>query len=126
MTEVGPRPLIAIVVDDELFRHSIERLLKASGFRVEAFGSAEDLLQSGDAGGAACFVLDMRLPGMSGLDLQRQLNVREHQPSIVFVSAHDEPAMQTRVLRAGAIAFLKKPFEDTDLIEAIETAIKRS
>jgi FixJ family two-component response regulator len=106
MTEVGPRPLIAIVVDDELFRHSIEqRLLKASGFRVEAFGSAEDLLQSGDAGGAACFVLDMRLPGMSGLDLQRQLNVREHQPSIVFVSAHDEPAMQTRVLRAGAIAF---------------------
>src|SRR4029434_11052280 len=105
MTEVGPRPLIAIVVDDELFRHSIERLLKASGFRVGAFGAAEELLQSADAGGAACFVLDMRLPGMSGLDLQRQLNVREHQPSIVFVSAHDEEEMQPGVLRAGGSAF---------------------
>ena len=121
MTEVGSRPLIAIVDDDELFRRSIERLLKSSGFRVETFESAEAFLQGGDVDGTACAVLDVRLPGMSGRDLQRRLSARE-QPAVVFVSAHNEPEMQASVLRAGAVAFLKKPFEDTALIEAIEIA----
>ena len=125
MTRVGSRPLIAIVDDDELFRRSIARLLKSSGFRVETFESAEAFLQDGDVDGTACAVLDMRLPGMSGSDLQRRLSVRE-QPSVVFVSAHNEPEMQARVLQAGAVAFLKKPFEDTALIEAIELAIRNS
>ena len=125
MTKVGSRPLIAIVDDDELFRRSIARLLKSSGFRVETFESAEAFLQDGDLDGTACAVLDMRLPGMSGRDLQRRLSVREH-PSVVFVSAHNEPATQARVLHAGAVAFLKKPFEDTALIEAIEMAIRNS
>jgi FixJ family two-component response regulator len=125
MTEVGSRSLIAIVDDDELCRRSIERLLKSSGFRVETFESAEAFLQDGDVDGTACAVLDMRLPGMSGRDLQRRLSARE-QPAVVFVSAHNEPEMQASVLRAGAIAFLKKPFEDTALIEAIEMAIRSS
>ena len=124
MTE--DRPLIAIVDDDELFRRSIERLLKSSGFRVETFESAEAFLQDGDLDGTACTVLDMRLPGMSGPDLQRHLSVSEQPPSIVFVSAHSEPEMQASVLRAGAVAFLKKPFENTALIEAIHMAIRRS
>ena len=98
MTGVGSRPLIAIVDDDELCRRSIE---------------------------TACAVLDMRLPGMSGRDLQRRLSARE-QPAVVFVSAHNEPEMQASVLRAGAVAFLKEPFEDTALIEAIEIAIRNS
>jgi FixJ family two-component response regulator len=126
MTEVGSRPLIAVVDDDELFRRSMERLLKSSGFRVETYESAEAFLHGGNLERTACAVLDMRLPGMSGLDLQQQLNVRTQPPPIMFVSAHDEPAMQASALRAGAIAFLKKPFEDTALIEAIETAIKNS
>ena len=126
MTEVGSRPLIAIVDDDELFRRSIERLLKSSGFRVETFESAEAFLQDGDVGGTACAVLDIRLPGMSGRDLQRRLSAREQPTSVVFVSAHNEPEMQASVLRAGAVAFLKKPFEDTALIEAIEMAIRNS
>jgi FixJ family two-component response regulator len=126
VTEVGTRRLIAIVDDDELFRRSIERLLKASGFRVETFESAEAFLQGGAVEGAACAVLDVKLPGMSGVDLLRQLTARARPPSIVFVSAHDEPAMQASVLRAGTSAFLKKPFEDTALIDAIETAIRNA
>ena len=126
MTKVGSRPLIAIVDDDELFRRSIERLLKSSGFHVETFESAEAFLQDGDVDGTACAVLDMRLPGMSGRDLQRRLSAREHPTSVVFVSAHNEPETQARVLQAGAVAFLKKPFEDTALIEALEMAIRNS
>ena len=126
MTKVGSRPLIAIVDDDELFRRSIERLLKSSGFRVETFESAEAFLQDGDVDGTACAVLDMRLPGMSGRDLQRRLNDRERPTSVLFVSAHNEPELQASVLRAGAVAFLKKPFEDTALIEALEMAIRNS
>ena len=117
-------PLIVVVDDDDLFRRSVERLLRSSGFRVEAFASAEAFLERGDLEVTACAVLDMKLPGMSGLDLQRRLNLRKRPISTVFVSAHDELAGQTRVLRAGAIAFLKKPFEQRALIDAIETAIK--
>ena len=117
-------PLIHVVDDDELFRRSIERLLKAIGFRVETFESAEAFLQDGDVDRTACAVLDMRLPGMSGRDLQRRLRAREQSTSVVFVSAHNEPEMQASVLRAGAVAFLKKPFEATALIEALEMAIR--
>ena len=85
---------------------------------------AEAFLERGDLEGTACAVLDMKLPGMSGLDLQRRLKLRKQPISTVFVSAHDELAGQARVLRAGAIAFLKKPFEQRALIDAIETAIK--
>jgi FixJ family two-component response regulator len=123
MTTVGSQPLIAIVDDDELFRRSIERLLKSIGFRVETFESAEAFLQDGDMDGTACAVLDMRLPGMSGRDLQQRLRARGQPTSVVFVSAHNEPEIQASVLRAGAVAFLKKPFEDTALIEALEMAI---
>jgi two-component system, LuxR family, response regulator FixJ len=117
-------PLIVVVDDDDLFRRSVERLLRSSGFRVETFASAEALLERGDLEVTACAVLDMKLPGMSGLDLQRRLNLRQRPISTVFVSAHDELSGQARVLRAGAIAFLKKPFEQRALIDAIETAIK--
>jgi FixJ family two-component response regulator len=127
MTRVDGRPLIAIVDDDdELFRRSIERLLTSSGFRVETLDSAEAFLQGGDVDGMACAVLDLRLPGMSGRDLQRRLSARAQPTSVVFVSAHNEPEMQAGVLRSGAVAFLKKPFEDTALIEAIEMAIRDS
>jgi FixJ family two-component response regulator len=83
-------------------------------------------LRDGDVDGTACAVLDMRLPGMSGRDLQGRLSTREHPTSVVFVSAHNEPETQASVLRAGTVAFLKKPFDDTALIEAIEMAIRNS
>lgn len=124
MTRVVEPPLIAVVDDDELFRRSIERLLKASGFRVEAFESAEAFLERGDADVIACAILDLKLPGMSGLDLQRRLTVGERPTAIVFVSAHDDPTVQAHALRKGAVAFLKKPFDGRVLIGAIDAAIK--
>ena len=117
-------PLVAIVDDDELFRRSIERLVRSAGFRVETFGSAEDFLECGDLDGTACAVLDMKLPGMNGLDLQQRL-ITTHKPMpIVFVSAHEEAIRQTNALRAGAIAFLKKPFDNSTLLDALNRSIR--
>src|SRR5215475_9170332 len=110
--EPTDRPLVAIVDDDELFRRSIERLVRSAGFRVETFASAEAFLERGDLDGTACAILDMKLPGMNGLDLQQRLAVRTAPTPIIFVSAHDEAIMRTNALRAGAIAFLQKPFDN--------------
>jgi FixJ family two-component response regulator len=116
--------LVAIVDDDELFRRSIERLVRADGFRVEAFGSAEDFLERGDLDRTACTILDLKLPGMNGLDLQQQLITRLRPIPIVFVSAHDDAVMRTKALRAGAIAFLQKPFDNSTLLDALHRALK--
>jgi FixJ family two-component response regulator len=118
------RPLVAIVDDDELFRRSVERLIGSAGFRVETFGSAEDFLERGNLDGTACAILDMRLPGLNGFDLQRQLITRPHPMPIVFVSAHDDAVMRANTLRAGAVAFLTKPFDDNTLLDALHRAIK--
>ena len=112
-------PLVAIVDDDDLFRRSVERLVRSAGFRVEAFGSAEDFLERSDPERTACAILDMKLPGMNGLDLQRRLNTRPRPMPVVFVSAHEETAVRASALRAGAVAFLKKPFDDRTLLDAL-------
>ena len=112
-------PLVAIVDDDELFRRSIERLVRSAGFRVEVFGSAEEFLERGDMDRTACAILDMKLPGMSGLDLQQRLIETPTPIPIVFVSAHDEATMQANALRAGAVAFLRKPFDNRTLLDAL-------
>ena len=117
-------PLVAIVDDDELFRRSLERLVRSAGFTVEAFGSAEDFLERGDLDGTACAVLDMKLPGMNGLDLQQRLIARPTPMPIVFVSAHDEAMMQANALRAGAVAFLRKPFDNSTLLDALSRSIR--
>jgi len=117
-------PLVAIVDDDELFRRSVERLVRSAGFRIETFGSAEDFLERGDLDRISCAILDLTLPGMNGLDLQRRLNRRLRPMPIVFVSAHVEALIQTNALRAGAIAFLKKPFDDSTLLDALDRAIR--
>jgi FixJ family two-component response regulator len=116
-------PLVAIVDDDALFRRSIERLVRSVGFRVETFGSAEDFLERGDLDGTACAILDMTLPGMNGFDLQRRLIARPRPMAIVFVSAHEDGAIRANALRAGAIGFLQKPFDDNTLIDALQRAI---
>ena len=117
-------PLVAIVDDDELFRRSIERLVRSAGFRVEVFGSAEEFLERGDMDRTACAILDMKLPGMSGLDLQQRLIATPTPIPIVFVSAHDEAMMQANALRAGAVAFLRKPFDNWTLLDALSRSIR--
>jgi FixJ family two-component response regulator len=117
-------PLVAIVDDDQLFRRSIKRLVRSAGFRVETFGSAEDFLERGDLDRTACAILDMKLPGMNGLDLQQRLITRPTRIPIVFVSAHDEAMMQANALRAGAVAFLKKPFDNSALLDALSRSIR--
>ena len=117
-------PLVAIVDDDALFRRSIERLVRSAGFKVETFGSAEDFLERGDLDGTACAILDMTLPGMNGFALQQQLITRPRPMAIVFVSAHEDGVMRAKSLRAGAIAFLKKPFDDNTLVDALHRAMK--
>ena len=116
--------LVAIVDDDELFRRSIERLVRSAGFTVATFASAEEFLNSADLDRVTCAILDMRLPGMNGLELQQRLIARPTPMSVVFVSAHEEAAMRAMALRAGAIAFLKKPFDNSTLLEALNRSIR--
>src|SRR5258705_1452611 len=99
---MGPTdcPLVAIVDDDELFRRSIERLVGSAGFTVEAFGSAEEFLERGNLDRPACAILDLKLPGMDGLELQQQLITSSRPMPIVFVSAHDEAVTRANALRA--------------------------
>ena len=117
------RRLVAIVDDDELFRRSLARLIRSAGFNVVTFGSAEDFLASTDVDRAACAILDVRLPGMNGLDLQQRLITRPTPLPIVFVSAHEEGTMRANALRAGAIAFLKKPFDNSALLDTLDRSI---
>ena len=117
------RRLVAIVDDDDLFRRSLARLVRSAGFSVVTFGSAEDFLASADLDRAACAILDMRLPGMNGLDLQQRLIARPAPMPIVFVSAHDEGTMRANALRAGAVAFLNKPFDNSTLLDTLDRSI---
>jgi FixJ family two-component response regulator len=117
-------PLVAIVDDDELFRRSLERLVRSAGFRVAEFGSAEDFLERGDLDRIACAILDMMLPGMNGFELQQRLVTRPRQIPIVFVSAHADAIMRANALRAGAIACLKKPFDDSTLLDILDRSTR--
>jgi FixJ family two-component response regulator len=119
------RPLVAIVDDDELFRRSIDRLVRSAGFRVETFGSAEDFLERGHLEQTACAILDMKLPGMNGFALQARLIATPRPMPIVFVSAHEDGVLRSKALRAGAVAFLKKPFDDNTLLEALDRATRQ-
>jgi FixJ family two-component response regulator len=115
---------VAIVDDDKWVLKSLERLVKSAGFRVVTFLSAEDFLRSGKNSKSVCIILDIRLPGMSGIDLQRQLAAENPQVPIIFVSAHDETETRTQALAGGAIAFLSKPVNDKALLEAVSSAVK--
>jgi FixJ family two-component response regulator len=118
-------PVISIVDDDSLVLRSLARLIKATGFQVVTFGSAEEFLESGKAWEVACVILDIGLPGMNGLDLQAQLAAENCPVPIVFVTAHGEDENRARAVRNGAVAFLAKPLSDEALVDAIRCALNR-
>jgi FixJ family two-component response regulator len=119
------QPLVALVDDDISVRESVHGLLQRGGFAVRAFASAEAFLSAGVAETTRCLILDVALPGMSGADLQQELARRATGVPIVFITARDDQALKLRLLGAGAVACLFKPFSNTALIAAVETALGR-
>jgi len=115
---------ITIVDDDESVRAAIESLLKAMGFRAEVFASAKDFLNSAQLNHTACLILDVRMPGMDGLELQRQLAAADCRIPIVFITAHDDEDVRKRALQAGAVDFLSKPFSEEALLSAVRSALE--
>ena len=119
------KPTIYVVDDDPSVRESTELLLKSVGFNVETFGSARDLLEADIQRHVGCLVLDVRMPGMSGLDLQEKLSSAKTPLPVIFVTGHGTVPMSVRAMKAGAVDFLQKPFEEQDLLDAINRAIAR-
>jgi FixJ family two-component response regulator len=118
-------PLVYIVDDDASVRKSLTRLVAAAGYRVHAFASAREYLAREPASGPSCLVLDVRMPGLTGLDLQKALAGAEHQTAIVFITGHGDIAMSVTAMKAGAVDFLTKPFAGQDLLDAIQRALAR-
>jgi FixJ family two-component response regulator len=117
---------VVIVIDDDLsMRQAIETLLETVGLNSQAYGSAQEFLQSPSLDVPSCLVLDVRLPGLSGLNLQRELSEREMNIPIIFMTGHGDIPMSVQAMKAGAVEFLTKPFRDQDLLDAIEQALAR-
>jgi FixJ family two-component response regulator len=117
-------PIVFVVDDDEAVCRALTRLIRSAGYRVEGFGSASEFLESlPRTPGAACLVLDVQLPDLNGLDLQRELNAASASLPIIFITGHGDIAMTVSAMKAGATDFLVKPIGDTDLLRAIETAL---
>jgi FixJ family two-component response regulator len=114
--------LIAVVDDDESIRRTTTLLLESFGFRATAFESAESFLQSGQQQNTSCLILDMRMPQMSGLQLQRELAATGCNIPIVFITAYDDKELSGRAMQAGAVGFLGKPFSDEQLLQALRSA----
>ena len=121
-----PDPLISIVDDDESVRQAVKSLIDSVGFRTEVFGSGEEFLNSACVFQTDCLIADVRMPGMSGLELQERLNAAGAPIPIVFISAHDDREARTRGLRAGAIDFLQKPFSEDSLLGAISVCLDKN
>ncbi len=118
-------PIVFVVDDDQSVRETRDSLIRSIGLRVETFASAQDFLRHQRPDAAACLVLDVRLPGRSGLDLQRDLAIAGEQMPIIFISGHGDIPMTVRAMKAGAAEFLPKPFRQQDLLDAIWQALER-
>lgn len=119
-------PIISIVDDDDFFRNSLDNLIRSVGFRVQGFCSAEAFLNSDRVRDTACLILDVRMPGMSGLELQRQILAANWRIPIIFVTSCADGAEQAQALEAGAVDYLYKPIREDYLINAIDAALKHS
>ena len=115
--------VVAIVDDDELIRESLRGLMKAAGFPAVTFASGEEFLNSGEQENLACLIVDIRMLGMSGLELQSKLNKDDRRIPIIFITAHDDENTRMRALRAGAVKFLTKPVDKGVLIDSVRTAL---
>jgi RNA polymerase sigma factor (sigma-70 family) len=118
-------PIVFVVDDDPSVRSSLKFLLSTVGLQVESFASADAFLQKKPSDAPSCLVLDVRLPGLSGLDFQRELAARKTRIPIIFLTGHGDIPMSVRAMKAGAVEFLTKPFRDQDLLDAIGIALDR-
>jgi FixJ family two-component response regulator len=117
--------IVFVIDDDESIREALKSLIRSVGLRAETFASARDFLQSTRPDLPACLILDVRMPGLSGLDLQRELAEASIHIPIIFITGHGDIPMSVRAMKAGAVEFLTKPFRDQDLLDAIQQALER-
>src|ERR671919_1884812 len=120
-----PSSIIFVVDDDPSIRDALTSLLRSVGLRVETFGSARKFLMRQPADAPGCLVLDVRLPGLSGLDLQRELAAAQITMPIIFITGHGDIPMTVQAMKAGAVEFLTKPFRDQELLDAVQQALAR-
>lgn len=118
------KKVVAIVDDDESIRAALQGFMKEAGLPAQSFASAEEFLEAGDLNQTACLVTDIRMPGMSGLDLQARLNAERRRIPIVFITAHGDESMRMQALRAGAVEFLAKPFDEEALLDCVRAAVE--
>jgi FixJ family two-component response regulator len=125
MAAVGNAKMVAVVDDDEAFRAALQRLLKSAGFSVRSFASAEDFLDCGVQHETGCLIADIRMPGMSGLDLQARLNAERCPIPTIFITAHGDEQLRLQAMRGGAVKVLAKPCEGAILLESVRVALER-
>jgi len=116
--------LVAIVDDDDLMRSALQGLMKSVGLLAQTFASSEEFLQSNQLHQVACLIADIRMPGISGLELQTRLNAENCRIPTIFITAHGDEKMRMQALRAGAVEFLAKPFDDTALLDSVRAALE--
>ena len=116
--------MVAVVEDDQSYRVAEQRLLKSAGFSVRSFASAEDFLRSGRQHETGCLITDIRMPGMSGLDLQAKLNTDHCPIPTIFITAHGDEDMRLQAMRGGAVKFMVKPFDGEILLESVRAAFE--
>ncbi len=124
MDTTGTTKLVAIVDDDDSMRSAVQDLLEAVNLPAHGFASAEEFLSSGKQHHTACLIADIRMPGMSGLELQAKLNADRCRIPIIFVTAHGDQRMRMQALRAGAVEFLAKPFDNEALLDSVRAALE--
>jgi FixJ family two-component response regulator len=116
--------MVAVIEDDESYRLAVQRLLKSAGLSVQVFDSAEAFLRSGQQHETGCLISDIRMPGMSGLELQSKLNSEDCHIPTIFITAHGDEKMRLQAMRGGAVKFFVKPFDCDALLEAVRVALK--
>lgn len=124
MTSKGSSKVVVIVDDDRSVQSAIKDLLESAGFSALCFGSAEEFLESDQQNQTACLVTDVRMPGMSGFELQARLEAEGYRIPIIFITAHDDAKTKMQAIKAGAVGLLTKPFDDEDLLEKVRAVLK--
>ena len=118
-------PVISIIDDDASVREAVQRFLRALGYVAHAFASADEFLRAPQVADNSCLIMDVKMPGMTGLELQRQLQIQGFQVPIIFITSVEDESIRTQALNSGAVSFLTKPFEIRTLIKHLEEALKR-